>query len=360
MQLLFNDLVALRQRSGIGSYAHHLLEYLPAALGDLALTRLSETAAGLPLKAASRGVAGAGGGETARWKWLALKALDKYVYATSRFRRWDLYHEPDALPLRIAAPTVVTVHDLSVSLFPQWHPEHRVKKYETQLKRALDVTRYFFADSEATKRDMIKCWGVGPEKIQVVHLAPRPGFRKATIEKSRSYLLFVGTIEPRKNIAGLIRAYRSLPASLREDHPLFLAGGIGWGNEEIKSLLGSDVHQLGYLSDDELVALMNGATAMVYPSFYEGFGLPPLEAMACGVPVISSHRGSLAEVVGEGALIVEPEDEAAMAKAMTDVLKSKELRESLVRKGNEQLKKFSWEKTARETAEGYRRVLAAS
>ena len=368
MRLLFNDLITLRERSGVGAYAFHLLEHLPREAKDLSLIRLSETLSGLPLKLLSAKLpSGKSSGAKSKWKSYAQKVVSQYVRLSSAWQSYDLYHEPDALALPIAAPTAVTVHDLSVSLFPNWHPEYRVRNYEAQLERTLQVARHFFADSMATKNDMQKYWRVSPEKIDVIPLAPRPMFRRLSAHElsqtalpktpSGKYFLFVGTLEPRKNVKGLIRAYRSLDASLREQYPLFLAGGRGWKNEDLSPLFGNDVRWLGYVSDKDLVPLMNGALAMVYPSFYEGFGLPPLEAMACGVPVISSHRGSLKEVVGPAVYVIEPEDETQIAKAMAAVACDEALRKNLVESANSHLKNFSWEVTARQTIAGYRKAL---
>jgi alpha-1,3-rhamnosyl/mannosyltransferase len=162
-------------------------------------------------------------------------------------------------------------------------------------------------------------------------------------------------------VEGLLQAYRALSPVVRARYALYLAGGWGWNSGPVRELLTRSpwcdrVRWLGYLSDHELVGVMNGAEAVVYPSFYEGFGLPPLEAMACDRPVITTHGGSLAEVVGDAAMIVDPRDERQLSRAMTELLRNRELAEEYRRRGREHLHQFSWAETARLTADVYRRV----
>ncbi len=369
LRLLFNDLVAIRQKSGIGSYASLLLEYLPRVDPDLQILRLSQTLAGIPLRLLSQGAANVGNPG-----WIKSRAhqwMDHYLSVSSRLSRFSLYHEPDGIPLGVNAPTVTTVHDLSVQLFPEWHPPYRVAKYEKRLKEGISRTTFYLAVSECTKRDIVRLWGVAPEKIQAVHSAPRPQFKRSSpvqisfvykkLKLPEKYLLFLGNIEPRKNVPGLLRAYRDLPASLRRKYKLVLAGGWGWQSEKVRALLqdtslAEDVRVLGYLTDEDLVPVVSGATALIYPSFYEGFGLPPLEAMACDVPVITSHGGSLAEVVENAACIIDPRREEEIQAAIVKVLETPGYAEDLRARGRKQIQKFSWEKTALETAGVYRSV----
>lgn len=382
LPVLFNDLVVYRQRSGIGSYAQLLLEHLPSADSEIRIVPLSQTLAGYPLRELSKVMAAGQGGTTRSLrasllgpvKQFAHRALDGYLSAMLSSSRWPLYHEPDGLPYGVRAPIITTIHDLSVQLFPQWHPPHRVAKYEENFRIGRDRTHLFLADSHSTARDLQTLWGIEADRVKVVHLAPRPRFRpadpasvrrvKETLRLPDSYFLFVGTIEPRKNVTGLLKAYRALPESLRSKVPLVLAGGWGWRTAEIESLLSdpllAGVRFTGYLPDEDLVPLLSGATALVYPSFYEGFGLPPLEAMACGVPVITSHGGSLQEVVADAALVVDPKHVAGITEAMVRVAESAELRSQLIEKGTAWEKRFSWERTAKETAAAYRMVYEKS
>ncbi len=345
MSILFNDLVTLRERSGVGSYALELLRHLPK---EIEITRLSETFVGSPLKVlSSRPPKGQGKGRLH-------SVLQQYLSLTTGFGGYELYHEPDAIPFPSKIPTVATVHDLSVTLFPEWHPPHRVERFKRELPRVIEETKGFFADSYATKKDMVEHWRVPADKIEVAWLAPRPAFRPVPLPKERkSYFLFLGTVEPRKNIRGLLDAHRALPPSFREKFPLYVAGGAGWGDVDLK---GSTY--LGYLDDKKLVEVLCGATALVYPSFYEGFGLPPLEAMACGVPVISSHKGSLEEVVEDAALIIDPNSPEEITDAMVLFAEKEEMREIYRQKGLARAATFSWATTAQTTLQAYRKWLS--
>ncbi len=177
------------------------------------------------------------------------------------------------------------------------------------------------------------------------------------------YFLYVGTLEPRKNLVRLIKAFDMVLRKTPGNVQLVLAGGKGWKYEEIldeirKLNLHDSVRQLGYVPDEDLPGLIRGARAMVYPSLYEGFGLPPLEAMAVGTPVLTSNTSSLPEVVGEAAVMVDPEDVEAMAVAMERLWTDETWRESLSMKGYQQAQQFNWDRSARETMDLYHRLLA--
>lgn len=382
--VLFNDLTACRQRSGVGCYASQLLRHLDSPDSGIQILPLSQTLAGKPLRAANRFYDRASSSigpeqKSSKWPrrlvgWIRKYghcALNAYLKTVSRLGSWHLYHEPDAIPLSIAGPTISTVHDLSVLMFPHWHPGHRVAKYEKHLRQSLDRTTQFVAVSEATRKDMIAHLGVPAERIHVVPEAPRPEFREMQPDEVAAvlrrlglparFLLYVGTIEPRKNVAGLMRAYGRLTAGLRSEYPLVLAGGWGWQSDAVRQMLeqppwNESVRWTGYLGDDDLVAVMNAAAALVYPSFYEGFGLPPLEAMACGTPVITTHAGSLAEVVEDAAIIVDPRDEDDLAVAMKAVVSYPEVADEYRQRGFTRAAHFNWQATATATREIYRKV----
>lgn len=378
--ILFNDLILFRQRSGIGHYAAQLLEHFPKAAPDLDVVRLSQlpsahwVARGLGAGAGivRGGAGGLRGKVVARLKGSVQASADKYFAWLAARGQYALFHEPDAIAFRTRLPTLLSVMDLSVLLYPEFHPAHRVQRYEKYFMRSLRRGTHFIAISQATKSDMIEHLKVKDDQISAIALAPREGFapgERETVDAAKkrlglpsNYFLFVGNLEPRKNIPGLLRAYSRLSAATREQFPLVLAGGWGWKSEEIRALLSrapwkQNVKVVGYLSDADLVSTVQGAAALVYPSFYEGFGLPPLEAMACGTPVICSPAGGLAEAVGDAARLVDPKDEVAMADAMKLLAQSESLREEYRRLGIAQAAKFSWEKTARETAAVYRKLL---
>ncbi|MGD0999510.1 MAG: glycosyltransferase family 1 protein [Candidatus Brocadiia bacterium] len=270
-------------------------------------------------------------------------------------------------------PSLATIYDLVPLLFPQWLPE--------EVRAALRPTFRFarrcaavIAISENTRQDLHRRMRVPLDRIHVVPLAadevfapaPDPARVRERLAPlglaDRPFLLYAGTLEPRKNVPGLIRAYARLRSQSPESAPLLvLAGTKGWGYEpifqEIERLgLANEARHLDAPDDAALAALMNAALALVYPSFYEGFGLPPLEAMACGCPVITSNNSSLPEVVGDAAIQVDPRDEPALAQAMQAVITRPELRASLRERGLARARLFSWDRVARETLNVYARV----
>ncbi|MCZ7667360.1 MAG: glycosyltransferase family 4 protein [Chloroflexi bacterium] len=220
------------------------------------------------------------------------------------------------------------------------------------------------ADSHATRQDLIEQVGATPEKISAIHLAANPLYERpfpSTIQATlrqynlpAGFVLAVGTLEPRKNLPMLIRAYKQMMMETAVDIPLILVGGKGWIYDEIFAVIAAlglqgQVRHLSGLSDEQLGHLYHAAGVLVTPSTYEGFGLPALEAMHCGCPVIVSSCGSLPEVVGEAGILLAPDDESAWAEAMHQVLTDSVLRERLVANGRSQAATFTWEKTARAT-----------
>lgn len=272
------------------------------------------------------------------------------------------------------AKEVITIHDLTPLLFPHLHTTDAVLRFGCFLRQMAKRSRLVLADSENTRRDIISCLRIKPEKVRTIHLGvEHERFREigddavlGAVRKKyalpEEFLLYLGTIEPRKNIAGLLRAYK-MALSKSKLPMLVLAGQKGWGYEEVFSILGNDavlrktVRYLDYVDDVDIPALYNMAEAFIYPSFYEGFGLPVLEAMACGTPVITSNRSSLPEVVGGAGIMLDPGNEQAMADAISWLADDESLRKDLSRKGMKQASLFSWDKTAKETLSAYEYVL---
>jgi glycosyltransferase involved in cell wall biosynthesis len=231
------------------------------------------------------------------------------------------------------------------------------------------------AISENTKKDIMDCFGIEDEKIRVIYLgvdrqfSPQPDPNEADVLSKYNlpsgYILNVGTLEPRKNLLRLINAYKMV-ASTREPVPkLVIVGWQGWRNEDLGKLvresgLADQVVLVGYVPDDDLPTLYRNATVFVYPSLYEGFGLPPLEAMACGTPVITSNVSSIPEVVGDAGILIDPYNTTEIARAIASVLNNEELRESLRTSGLVRSRLFNWDKTARETLKLYQEVIEES
>ena len=281
--------------------------------------------------------------------------------ATCRHHRYDLYHEPNFIPLGHAVPTIVTVHDLSVLTHPEWHPADRVRHHERLFRAGLAAARHIVTDSLYVRRQVIEQLGISAEQVTAVPIGVGPEYFAAATNASETrqrlnlpprYLLFVGTIEPRKNVLTLLKAYCDLPAAIRQTCPLVLAGGWGWKSDAVAEFLrgtaaGKGVVHLGYTSDEDLPGLYAGARALVFPSFDEGFGLPPLEMLATGGAVLSSPAGSLAEVLGQHAELIDPLDLEGWRTGMLCAATDDDWLAEIRRGGRAHAASFTWEKCAR-------------
>ncbi len=268
---------------------------------------------------------------------------------------------------------VITVHDLSFLRYPQffswrknfWHRALGVKKI-------LRTANQIIAVSENTENDLIELIGIAPEKIKIIYSGNNLIKREVNAKEVQSllikhniserFVLYLGTIEPRKNIIGLIQAFNQLKTQAKfQDLKLVLAGARGWKNKSIdkewkKSVYKNDIIFLGYITQSEKEILYSSAQIFIYPSFYEGFGFPPLEALNYGLPVICSQVSSLPEVVGEAALMINPFKSEEIAQAAELLLTDHNLRQALITKGYERVKLFSWDKTAREYLELFNKL----
>jgi len=274
-------------------------------------------------------------------------------------RKYDLYFEPNFIPLNIRSKKIVaTVHDFSFHLHPEWHPRERTEYFSRNFFKRIEKADLIITGSRYIEREAFDLFNGKDLRIVTIYYGYNDVLfnthKKAEEEKASplgNYILFVGSIEPRKNLLGLLKAYLLLPEYIKKDFKLLLTGYKGWGNQEIverMEQLKGRVNYLGYLNNEELAALYRGASCLVFPSFYEGFGLPPLEAMACGCSVVVSNVASLPEVCGEAAYYVNPYDVESIAEGMYKVLTDEDLRRSLIEKGLERAKLFSWEKSAKE------------
>ncbi len=289
-------------------------------------------------------------------------------------RRLDVLHSPDLIPpVGGARCRVITVHDLHFLHYPQYMTAESLRYYREQAQWAVRTADHILVDSVATQQDLIDLLHVPAEKMTVHMLGvtsefkPLPGDIVLDCRKRyglpSAYLLFVGTYEPRKNITGLLDAYHLLCQTQPDLPPLVLVGRRGWLYEDIfakvEALKLSDrVIWVENAPMVDLPALYNGALALVLPSHYEGFGLTPLEAMACGTPVITSNRGSLPEVVGDAGLLVNPDDPADIAASIERLLSDTALRSRLSAAGLARAALFTWRRTAEQTLAVYRRLLS--
>lgn len=293
----------------------------------------------------------------------------------------DVFHSPwFPVPNEIAANPrtrgFLTIHDLIPELFPNLVTEGNIVQHKRTLDSVTDQT-YILCGSRSTRRDLLEhCHAVDPDKVFVSYWAAselfHPVDQAETIERVRSrygipqghYMLSVSTLEPRKNIKALLHAWALVLARPEvKDLSLVLVGVKGWNIEDVVALqrasrvLSDKVYFTGYVDDSDLAALYSGALAFVYPSLYEGFGLPPLEAMQCGTPVVCSDRSSLPEVVGDAGLLVDPDDIPGMAAAICRLCQDAGLRSHLARKSRERSRQFSWQRCAHDTVAAYRRAL---
>lgn len=287
----------------------------------------------------------------------------------------DVFHATThTVPPGLEGGLVFTVHDLTFLSHPRLHTLDNRLHCLRGLAYALSLGTRLIAVSENTRRDLVRLLALDAGAIAVVHNAAADGFRPASLEEQervrtrygldRPFVLSVGVQEPRKNLATLLEAFRRLPEAMRRDHLLALAGPDGWLLEDLRSAgaaraLGDQTRWLGRVPEEDLPPLYSAATAFAYPSLYEGFGLPLLEAMACGAPVVASRTSSIPEVTGEAAVLVDPLDADSVRGGLAEVLGDADRRRALAAAGLERATHFSAGEMARKTLAVYRRAAAA-
>ncbi|MDA1060340.1 MAG: glycosyltransferase family 1 protein [bacterium] len=360
MKIAIDIRTAGGEKAGKGWYTFHIVQNL------LRLDRDNEY-----ILYAKEGIAGFQQFKNARLKLIHGKGLFWHNKVISDVKREGVdiffapssYITPALLPHHIK--TIVTVHDLVAFLFPNRHNKKAVILEKLFLKRALKRADHIITVSQNTKKDILNKFKYERDKIDTVYCSAGDDFKPvekdsltsfiAKTNLPKNFFLAVGTLEPRKNYTNLIKAF----AKFREKHPsyhLIIVGKEGWEFQDIydeirENQITKKVHILGYLSGKSLVGLYNLAKGLVFPSLYEGFGIPPLEAMKSGCPVIASYSSSIPEVVGDSALLINPENPIEIANAMLKLANSEELCEKLRNKGLAQSRKFSWENSAKKLLE---------
>lgn len=280
-----------------------------------------------------------------------------------------VYHEPNFLPYPSPLPTVLTVHDLSPLSHPETHRADYVETFKARFPIALNRARRVLVVSEFTRNELIRWFPRTASKISVTPNGLRDQFRPLAEETARAcldglklswkhYILTVGTLEPRKNLGRAIAAYQALPETVRREIPLVIAGQQGWLNAALEETLArfkgpGTIRILGFVEDQHLNALYSGAQVFLYPSIYEGFGLPPLEAMASGTPVVAGNQSSLPEVIGDAGLLVDPFSVDGIADGLLQLIENQTLRTQLREQGLRRAGLFTWERTARLTQEAF-------
>lgn len=298
----------------------------------------------------------------------------------TRLRRWynhsrfsdGLVHSPNYFLPDWADGGVATVHDLSVFRYPETHPAERIQAFEKNFSSTIERANLILTDCEWVRREVMELTGLPGSRVRAVPLGVSDAFRVRQPDEIRqelndmglqpgTYGLCVSTLEPRKRIGHLLMAWRELPMYLRLRHPLVLAGGAGWHNEALMHQIerGADegwLHYLGYVPEDRLPTLYAGARVFAYPSVYEGFGFPPLEAMACGVPTLVASGTCLEEVAGQGAVARDPEDIPAMKQTLEQMLTSEEWRSELSAAGPPATSSYRWPVCIDQTISAYQSI----
>lgn len=379
LKVAFGATALLSPLTGIGQYAHHLARGLQGHSGvDMHFfygMRFSREVTARPSPAMGK------------MRVLFRKHVPNPYAVRRRLEQWrfdagtrgagfDVYHEPSYLALRFSGPTVVTVHDISWIRFPGTHPVERVRALDRYFEPVLRQAALILTDSEFVAGELTEVFGVPADRIRPVALGLDPVFRPMDAGQTRPvldrfelahgrYLLSVGTLEPRKNLRSTLSAYAALPAHVRDAYPLVLAGMMGWESSALQDLLAplvrsGNVRNLGYLDRGDLATLTAGALTMVYPSLYEGFGLPPLEAMGCGVPPIVSTAGALLEVVADCGLTVAAQDVDALRTAMLRMIEDAGGRGDLAERALRRSAAFTWGRCVEQTLATYRDAAANS
>ncbi|MBI4040834.1 MAG: glycosyltransferase family 4 protein [Deltaproteobacteria bacterium] len=293
---------------------------------------------------------------------------------TSMAGEVDVVHSTNIVaPCLKNSKLIVTLHDLTYHVYPKWHTVRNVLFSRYYTKRAVQRAYKIIVDSESTKKDLLAYYKIEESKIKVIYLAAAPYFypeqdpsviqtMRESLGTMGDFILYVGTLEPRKNLEALLCAYARLVSENKEIFPLVISGTPGWKYSSLFKLvhklnLSQKIKFLGYVSNDALRVLYSTASIFVYPSLYEGFGLPVVEAMACGAPVITSGVSSLPEVSGDAALLIDPKKTDEIYEALKRLFENENLRNQLRVKSLKQSQKFSWFKTAQETLALYQECM---
>jgi glycosyltransferase involved in cell wall biosynthesis len=377
MKIIFGADAIKYPLTGIGRYAYELAKQLQHSADVSEFFFLNGRRISTSLPAVSELAPSSQGLRTLVKKSYIATELYRYVFPWLKARTLNqypeyIYHSPNFYLPKCAGRTVATFHDLSVFTWPECHPKERVRYMQKELRLTLERASALITDSEYTRQELARYFSYPINKIYTAKLASSGDFYPRHQEDinqilvkfglvSGQYSLFTGSIEPRKNIATLLDAYQRLPVSLRQQCPLVISGFKGWNSADIHRRFADAERQgwlryLGYTSAPDLPYLFAGAKSFIFPSLYEGFGLPVLEAMASGVPVVCSNSSSLPEVVGDCALMTEAQDVEGLTAAIIRSLEDEQWRHYATEAGLARAKQFSWENCARETLYAYKMV----
>ena len=365
--------------TGIGRYSLELVKRLAVAreIEELKLFHGASFIEQIPLVENKSDTKASNHGRLSAFLRRQTLLIEAYRLLHPRRQAWALrdykdyiYHGPNFyLPHKLER-AVTTFHDISIFTCPEYHPKDRVRYMEKSLHESLDSAKLILTVSDFSRSEIIRLFNYPAERIVTTKLAcssdyiPRsPAECLPVLQKYQlawqGYALYIGTMEPRKNIRGLLQAYQLLPMETRMRYPLILSGYRGWEDDVLWQLVERGTREgwiryLGYVPDEDLPYLYAAARTFVYPSFYEGFGLPILEAMSCGVPVVCSNVTSLPEVVGDAGLVADPNDVDAISAHILQSLQDDSWREIATARGLAQAKQFSWENCTTQTINAYK------
>jgi len=349
MKLLIDATPLLVRSAGIKTYLYHWIAALRRAAPPGSVATFPSFPEGVPLQHD-----GSMAGFFDTYKGLAalalsnhtpLRVLDSVARNADIFHAGSLVHRPPRRPV-----LTTTLHDLSSWIMPEMHLAAN-READRQLAANLGRAHRIIAVSESTRQDAIRLLGVAPEKIVTIHSGVADAFFNVSpeaIQQVRAryrlkphFILFVGTVEPRKNLTGLISAFHALPATIQDEFELVLAGPTGWADRETVQRVRA-VRYLGYVPERDIAALTAAATVFAYPSLYEGFGFPVVQAMAAGVAVITSNVSALPEIAGDGAVLVDPRSQSEICEALTRLLLYPDVRKRVSARGRERAAQFRW------------------
>jgi glycosyltransferase involved in cell wall biosynthesis len=383
VRVLMNGLPTLKRKTGVGHYVAELHAALARQFPADEFTLTPGDFARAATRQLPRASGGSSGGQrspiqsavTGLVKRAARDAAALHFAAYSRHFPFDIYHETNFVPPPTGLPTVLNVHDLSVLLYPEWHPADRVGHHRRKFLDGLRRADRVLTISDAVKRELVTHCGTDPARVTTIYCGVGPEFRPHSADELAAarrrldlpdrYFLSVGTVEPRKNLAMLFAAYCDLPDGVRSRVPLLVAGPWGWKSEPVRDFYESvgkakGIRHLGYVADGDRPALYASATALVYPSFYEGFGLPPAEMLACGGRVIASTADAVREVCGDVAEYLDPADRDAWRATLLAAAKSPEGSAEVLTARVRRASLYTWDRAAVETRTVYDAVIRAS
>ena len=295
----------------------------------------------------------------------------RFTQQSNRFSDF-IYHGPNYQLMPFSGKSIATIHDLSFIRHPEFHPKDRVLFWQSEIHKVVERANHLITDSEFQRKEIIELLNVEPDNVSAMHLGVEPKFKTYSEQATqntlgkyglryREYSLVVATLEPRKNFERLLQAFQQLPERIRLTYPLAIVGDKGWLSDEIHNTISQLVQKrealrLGYVEEQDLPHLYSAATVFLYPSLYEGFGLPVLEAMACGTAVITSNISSIPEVTGNSCVLIDPYSVEEILVAWSQLLEDEEMRDSLRKIAQERAGLFSWDKCIQNTIDVYSRM----